>query len=282
MKTILFLYFSFVITFCSFAQRNDNGNMNEVDLSDFGTDSLYNEQLKLKEKQGELSDCEFGKKIANDEFNKQNYIYYSKELVGSCLYCDILRHDYNVKWRFSNDLFSIEFYKCFNKEMSELLNKKYGFDIFESASQKINKIHDAKQISIFYEDNKCIPTLIVNQRSEKIYIRDSCIEDTLKIRYRVEVTIEHSLIDTIMPIIIQSVKLIDMDIYSVNPPYIINFLSELTPIESPWQQYIWDLCSAKLLYWYKHQPYDKLPQGEKKRYGNKVYMTAMLYLVPET
>ena len=129
---------------------------------------------------------------------------------------------------------------------------------------------------------QCIPFLINNQKGEKIYIQDACIKDTLKVHFRVSVTFDHSLADTIIPIIIQSVKLIDMDIYSANPPYIIDFLSELTPIESPWQQYIWDLCSAKLLYWYKYQPYDKLPQGEKKRYGNKVYMTAVLYLVPET
>jgi len=281
MKTILFLYFSFVITFCSFAQRNNNGDMNEVDLSDFGADSLYNKQLKLKEKQGGLSDCEFGEKIANDEFHKQNYIYYSKELVGSCLYCDILRHDYNVKWRFSNDLFSIEFYKCFNKEMSELLNKKYGFDIFESASQKISRIHDAKQISIFYEDNKCIPFLINNQKGEKIYIQDACIEDTLKISYRVEVTFEYSLIDTIMPIVVKSVNLIDMDIRSLNPPHIIASLSRLTPIKSPLQQYIWELCSAKVDYWYRFQPYNELPKGEREKKGNTIYMGATIWLVPE-
>jgi len=280
MKTVIFLYFFLITPFCCLAQINDNNNKSEVDLSDFGIDSLYNEELKLKAEQGKLSDCEFGEKIANNEFNKQNYIYYSKELVGSCLYCDILQHDYNVKWRFSNNLFSDEYYKCFNMEMSELLNKKYGFDIFKKTSKKVECVYNAKRVPISSEDSKCIPILIENQRNEKIYIKDSCIEDTLKIRYRVEVTFEYSLIDTMMPIVVKSVNLIDMDISSLNSPRIIASLSKFEPIKSPLHQYIWDICSAKIAYWYKFQPYNELPEGEKK--VNTLYMGANIWLVPES
>jgi len=133
----------------------------------------------------------------------------------------------------------------------------------------------------YSQSEQRIPYLIDNKSDVKICIRDSYIEDTLKIRYRVEVTFEHSLIDTIMPIIVKSVNLIDMDIRSLNPPYIIASLSKLKPIKSPFHQYIWSLCSAKISYWYQYQPYNKLLAGEKKRYGNKIYMTAILYLVPE-
>jgi len=131
------------------------------------------------------------------------------------------------------------------------------------------------------DNRKCIPFLINNQKGEKIYIHDSCIEDTLKIRFRVEVQFENSLIDTIMPIVVKSVNLIEMDIRSLNSPNIIASLSKLTPIESPLQQYIWNLCSAKLSYWYIFQPYNELPYGERIKEGNILYMGGTVWLVPE-
>jgi len=138
-------------------------------------------------------------------------------------------------------------------------------------------------IIMSYSQSKyCIPYLIDNKIGERIYIHDSCIEDTLKINYRVEVTFEHSLIDTINPIVVKSVNLIDMDIRSLNPPNIIASLSKLRPIESSLQQYIWELCSAKIAYWYKFQPYNKLPIGERTKGGNTLYMGATIWLVPDS
>ena len=130
------------------------------------------------------------------------------------------------------------------------------------------------------ENKECIPFLIDNQYNENIYIYDSCIKDTLMIRYTVEVNFEHSLIDTMKPMIVKAVNLIDMRIYSINPSRIIDSLFVITPIETPFLQYIWDLCSTKVSYWYKHQPYEKLPQGERIKQGNTIYMTAGVYFVP--
>jgi hypothetical protein len=131
----------------------------------------------------------------------------------------------------------------------------------------------------YSQSRHCVPYLIDNKNGQKIYIRDSCIEDTLKIRYRVEVAFAHSLTDTIKPMVVKSVKLIDLDVHSLNPPHIIS-LSKSTPIESPLQQYIWELCSAKIAYWYKLQPYSELPQGERIKKGNTLYMGATIWLVP--
>ena len=277
MKTVFFLYFSLVVSFCCFAQIQNSNIESEVDLADFGIDSLYNEQLKLKAEQGKLSDCEFGKIIANNDFNKQNYVYYSKEFIGECLYCDVLHHDYNVNWRFSIDLFSDDYYKCYNKEISQLINQKYGFDIFEKASEKADSLQKIKPMSNSYNNYRCVPNLI--QGYEKIYIQDSCIEDTLRIRFRVALTFEDSL-HTVKPMIVKSVNLTDMDIRSINPSRIIASLSVLDRIDSPLQQYIWDLCSAKVSYWYRYQPYEELPPGERVKYENTIYMAAVFYLVP--
>ena len=137
-------------------------------------------------------------------------------------------------------------------------------------------------ITMSYSQSKhCIPYLIDNKSNERIYIYDSCIDDTLKIRYRVKIIFEHSLIDTIKPIIVKSVHLIDMDIRSLNPPHIIASLSKLKPIELPLLQYIWDICSAKISYWYIFQPYNELPSGERIKEGNTLYMGGVVWLVPD-
>ena len=252
-----------------------------IRLSDLGTDSVYVKYLKLKDQQEQLSDCEFGKKIAKKDFDKKDYIYYSVELVGPCLYCDVLRLDYNIQWQFSSHLFSNDYFFCYNKEMVKLLNQKYGFDIFQRAKDKVDSLHKINSPHTSYLSDAYIPFLIDNRDRKRIYIQDSCIEDTLRIRYRVEVTFEHSLIDTIKPMVVKSVNLIDMDIRSLNSSHIIASLSKLTPIESPLQQYIWNLCSAKVAYWYRFQPYNELPRGERIREGNTIYMGATIWLVPE-
>jgi hypothetical protein len=259
-----------------FAQTNNIES--EVDLGDFKEDSLHYEQLRLKAEQGNLSDCEFAKKNANRDFDKNNYIRYSKELVGNCIYCDLLRLNYSVNWIFQSDIFSDNYYRCYNKEMSQLLILKYGFDIFQKTSEEVNAILERKaNIRQIYYKPSCIPNLITDER---IYIQDSCIEDTLTVNFRVTITFEHSLIDTVIPIIVQSINLIDMEIRSVNSPYVIASLSKLTPIEYPWLQYIWDLCSAKIAYWYKFQPYNELSEGERIKKGNTLYMRDTVWLIP--
>jgi len=132
----------------------------------------------------------------------------------------------------------------------------------------------------YSQKEHCIPYFIDNKSNKRICIHDSCIDDTFKITYRVEVIFEHSLIDTIKPMVVKSVNLIDMYIRSLNPPHIKAFLSNLTPIELPWHQYIWDLCSAKFAYWYRFQPYNELPNGERIKEGNVLYMGGTIWLVP--
>jgi hypothetical protein len=141
-------------------------------------------------------------------------------------------------------------------------------------------------IGLSYSQNnlnqgRCIPFLIDNQRGEKIYIHDSCIEDTLKIQFKVVVNFGYLSSDPEKTMVVKSVNLMEMTIRSLNPQKIISSLSNVVEIESPWEQYVWDLCYAKLSYWYKYQPYGELPEKERTRYGDKIYMGGILYLVPE-
>jgi hypothetical protein len=144
MKKISAFYFFIMCSVYCFTQNNY-----EIHISDLGIDSVYTSYLKLKDKQGSLSDCEFAKKIAKKELRKQNIVYYSDELLflRPCLYCTILREDYNIKWRFSPNLFSKEYYNCYNEETSRLLKKTYNYDVFKRAYEKADSISQLQTIS---------------------------------------------------------------------------------------------------------------------------------------
>jgi hypothetical protein len=131
----------------------------------------------------------------------------------------------------------------------------------------------------FKSNRECIPYLI-NNGGEKIFIHDSCIEDTLKILFKVAVQFEHTLLDTSKSNSVESVNVIDITIRSVNSSKIMATLSNVVAIKSPYEQYIWDLISAKLSFWYKFQPYEGLPKGETIKNDDRVYMGGNLYLVP--
>lgn len=130
-------------------------------------------------------------------------------------------------------------------------------------------------------DNSCIPFLINNIKGQKTYIKDSCVEDTLKISITVDVRFDKNLFDTIFPIKVKSVKLINCVIPNPDNPDVNIWLFNNSKIENPFYQYIWDLMSAKASYWYIYQPYNELPMGDRKNTGNVIRMAASFWLIPE-
>jgi len=163
-----------VMVYEGFAQEV-NAVPDMICLQELGGDTVCQENLKLLKQRGLLSDCEFGIKNANDDFNKQDYAYYSEEIVGSNLYCSVLERDYGIKWRFHSDLFSVEYYRCYNKEMSRLLIQKYGFNIFRKTAEKVNSFSEIKPASDSCYEYSCIPDFI--RKKEKVYIHDLYIKD---------------------------------------------------------------------------------------------------------
>lgn len=59
----------------------------------FESDSLYNEQRILKSNQGKLSDCEYGIKLAQNNFIGNIFVVHSNSFSGNCSYCEVLRID---------------------------------------------------------------------------------------------------------------------------------------------------------------------------------------------
>jgi len=112
---------------------------------DLGKDSLYEKQLLLKSKQGNLSDFEFAIKNANHDFEESNYSFHSEEFFPlESTYSYVLRTDYKIMWYFINDLFSPIYYNCYDSIMTIKLKTKYGEDFQEKARVKADSLEKSK------------------------------------------------------------------------------------------------------------------------------------------
>lgn len=114
------------------AQENDSLNMQ--------IDSLYNMQLELKSQQGTLSDCDFAIRNASKDFDANHFTLHSNAFSGNFSYGAVLKQDYDIDWRFTNDLFSDEYYRCYDSVMSKKLIVKYNHDIFTFAKLKADSL----------------------------------------------------------------------------------------------------------------------------------------------
>ncbi|TXE15410.1 hypothetical protein ES731_15385 [Psychroflexus gondwanensis] len=112
---------------------------------DIGVDSLYNLQLELKSKQGILSDCDFAIENARRDFKENLFTIHSNAFSGNCSYCAVLRQDYNINWRFTNDLFPDEYYRCYDSLMSKKLREKYKCEIFEISKLKADSLEKTEK-----------------------------------------------------------------------------------------------------------------------------------------
>ena len=127
----IFIFNSFCI-----AQEIDSLNAQ----IDFGVDSLYDLQLDLRSKQGTLSDCDFAIENATRDFNANLFTLHSNAFSGNCSYCAVLKQDYNINWRFTNDLFPDEYYRCYDSIMTNKLIEKYDYEIFEISKLKADSL----------------------------------------------------------------------------------------------------------------------------------------------
>ena len=78
--------------------------------------------------------CETADKAATNDFDRGHYSYHSIEFYPpENTYLYVLRQNYNIKWYFTD---SLDYYKCYDSTMTELLNKKYSND-FQSKARKL-------------------------------------------------------------------------------------------------------------------------------------------------
>ena len=128
-----------------------------------------------------------------------------------------------------------------------------------------------------YSQNKCIPYLLHRVNDAPIYIRDDCVDDTLKISLRATLIFNDTLVYS--DPVVKSVHLNWLDIFSNPASTSYYYLLDTDSVRSPFDQYLWDLCSAKFTYWYKKQPYKGWLDGRLER-GFKLYMGSVFYIVP--
>lgn len=94
-----------------------------------------------------------------------------------------------------------------------------------------------------YSQSKCIPYLLSNEnKDEKIYVCDPCVDDTIKVQFKVSIIFDDTTRYTVKSVILQSVQ--------VGAKHV--FLSRFDKKRSSFNQYLWDICNAKATYWYKN------------------------------
>lgn len=132
---IIFIFNSFCI-----AQEIDSLDI-QIEL---GVDSLYNLQLELKSKQGTLSDCDFAIENAERNFKANHFTLHSNAFSGNCSYCAVLGQNYNINWRFTNDLFPHQYYRDYDSIMTKLLKNKYGDQFLDRARELADSLDNTE------------------------------------------------------------------------------------------------------------------------------------------
>ncbi|MCD7971294.1 MAG: hypothetical protein LUG18_01295 [Candidatus Azobacteroides sp.] len=130
------------------------------------------------------------------------------------------------------------------------------------------------------ENNKDkIPDLLVSDpNGEKKIIYTEDLNDSLKVFFQVVVDFEYPLKDTTKQIIVQNVRTLLMSVSSLTTGENIIDYSYRDGTGTDYQKYIWNLCTNKFNYWYRHQPYEILM--EKNMWENQVTFGGIIYLKP--
>lgn len=84
-----------------------------------------------------------------------------------------------------------------------------------------------------YSQSKCIPYLLSNEsKDEKIYICDPCVDDTIKVQFKVSIIFDDTTRYSVKSVILQSVQVVDANHV---------FLSRFDEKRSTFNQYLWDI-----------------------------------------
>lgn len=137
-------------------------------------------------------------------------------------------------------------------------------------------------LSGYSQQHSDIPILVRDSSFSRPVIKAKGIRDSVIIGFKVILYFENPLKDTTKCIILDSIKIDELQIRPLKKKYKrkeIVFIFEGTKM-TPYQKYIWDLCSEKLIYWYKNQDYETTKSRDD--WENKAVFGGSLTLVPDT
>ncbi len=129
-------------------------------------------------------------------------------------------------------------------------------------------------IPILFDTSK----VSINDKRERIEVKDSLLNDTLKIGFKVMLEFKYPLNDISKPVCINALilKRLDIKSFRTKKQYSIELVRK-----NKWnrcQRDIWNRYSEIFNYWYKNQPYEKMIY--RHEYGDKGYFGGVLYAVP--
>ena len=149
-------------------------------------------------------------------------------------------------------------------------------------------------VSLFYglclgscvlSQNDPIPVLFTKAGEDiniqkKIIVSDDQLSDTLRIFSKVIVQFEHPLRDTLKPIEVKSVEIIDLRIYKekgMKYDLWVDCLKEKKVDYST--SALIDRIQKRIQFWYKNQPYYMM--SGKEEWNNKVAFSVTFYMIPK-
>lgn len=112
------------------------------------------------------------------------------------------------------------------------------------------------------------------QGKSRICLSYPGIEDTLIVRPYIRVDFEYQLSDVSKPIVVRSVILMGLRIYTKEMDHIMN----LFYFDHKGNEKLWDLFDAKVAVWYRNQPYEDIAARPD---DISIFCGPRIYLAPE-
>ncbi|UWN57836.1 hypothetical protein [Alistipes ihumii] len=112
------------------------------------------------------------------------------------------------------------------------------------------------------------------QGKSRICLSYPGIEDTLIVRPYIRVDFEYPLSDVSKPIVVRSVILMGLRIYTKEMDHIMN----LFYFDHKGNEKLWDLFDAKVAVWYRNQPYEDIAARPD---DISIFCGPRIYLAPE-
>ena len=110
------------------------------------------------------TDCQKAKVQAKLDFHKSIYSFHSEEMFPVVqTYFYVLSQYYKINWYFID---SLDYYKCYDSEMTELLKKKYGKDFLKRArvlTDSLDKTVNWRKNAEFSGGQEALSKYIINK-----------------------------------------------------------------------------------------------------------------------
>lgn len=138
-------------------------------------------------------------------------------------------------------------------------------------------------LDVFSQRSGIIPVLIPTYDNKDMKwkpptINTCCVLDSLKVIYKVMVQFRHPFARLDKENKVDNVRLDEIRISGFKGSVKKTLSYSESKTFSPFQKYIWNICSDKLQEWYKYQPYNEYYYSRDEFKGKRIRFMGVLYI----